>query len=233
MKYLPDNPYEYLVYQSKELLEIGRRDLKNLLFNNKLESISSSTGTRQLVSLEQLSLKQVSNLIGVPANAFNEVKLEILTPYPSGEKDYLKLVRFKDILPSIKFEGDINDTWGTSLYHTDFSFPYNNYKLIVYLNDVGKDCGATVVSDPPIFPTKINGSQSLFENQSKINAADITFKELTGKAGTCVVMNSHLVHRASFPKAPNYRLAMHLGFTLEGKQYHHRNYNKEEFYAKK
>lgn len=231
MKLLPDNPYEYLVYKDDFLLDIARENIIESLLKNNFKSITTESGTRQLINLNSIRLEEVAEYLNIPIGNFTEIKTEILLPCKSQELNYLYRTRFSDILPIDSKPFD-KDEWGTSLYHTDFVFPLNNYKLIIYANDVSSEGGGTVITDPIISPLTINGKQHLFETKEKVSAEDITFKEITGPAGTCMVMNSHLVHRASFPKT-GYRLAMHLGFTLDGDQYFHREYNQREFYDKK
>ena len=114
------------------------------------------------------------------------------------------------------------------MWHTDKTFELNNYKLLVYLNDIKPNQGGLVIADPIISPKYINNKCVLLKENSYINADEITEKEIIGGAGTTTSFNSHILHRANLPEN-GYRYCMHLSFLLPGEQYHHHKYSKNHF----
>jgi hypothetical protein len=79
----------------------------------------------------------------------------------------------------------------------------NNFSLVVYLSDVDKDMGGTILSDPPIVPTYDEKTKetTIFDDDTynKWNSEEIPQIEITGPAGTVVAFHSHRLHRASLP----------------------------------
>ena len=214
-KLYPDNPYEYVVYHDDFLLELGRKLWYDFSINNELEVSQTSNASRQIVRNalpDEETKDSILNYLGIEYyNAINEFKVEAYLPCKEFEDAHLHTSRWEDIIPTET--KTYQEGWPTSSWHTDWGFPLNNYKLIVYLNDVLEGEGGTQIAYPFIFPKKIGERTQLFEDGTKIKPEDITYKEIYGPAGTCMCMSSHMLHRAAFPKS-GYRLAMHISFEL-------------------
>ena len=95
------------------------------------------------------------------------------------------------------------DSYISSFWHLDFGLRLNNFSLVVYLTDVDKGMGGTILSDPPIVPTYDEKTKETTiiddENYNKWTSTEIPQIEVTGTAGTTVVFHSHRLHRASLP----------------------------------
>lgn len=78
----------------------------------------------------------------------------------------------------------------SALWHTDQSCPLNNMVMMIYVDDVEEGMGEFVISDPVI----------TLPITEKIKSNEIGSKHLTGKAGTIIGFNSHVLHRGNIPK---------------------------------
>jgi hypothetical protein len=109
----------------------------------------------------------------------------------------------KDMMVWEELENHTLDHYISSFWHCDFGLPLNNFSSVVYLSDVDKDMGGTILSDPPIVPTYDEKTKetTIFDDDTynKWNSEEIPQIEITGPAGTVVAFNSHRLHRASLP----------------------------------
>lgn len=193
---------------------------------NSINYIKNNIPT-ELVNLFQ---KDVINYLGLETLSVNEIKFEKLGPNHLIDDLHLRRSRFGEIIP-VKEDNlptDYSNTiFYSSLWHTDKSFALNNYKILVYLNDIKEGQGGLIIADPIISPKMIDNKCVLHEVGQTYKADQIKEKETTGPAGTCASFNSHILHRANLPKQ-GYRYCMHLSFLLPGDQYMHAVYSKSQ-----
>ena len=177
--------------------------------------------------LGKMFIEKVIQYLDIESFAVNEIKFEKLGPNHLVDDIHLKRPRFGEIIP-VK-EDNLPTDYGktifySSLWHTDKQFDLNNYKILVYLNDIKEGQGGLTIADPVISPKMVNNKCVLHEEGKTYRADEITGKEITGPAGTCSSFNSHLLHRANLPKE-GYRYCMHLSFLLPGIDHKHDKYS--------
>lgn len=178
--------------------------------------------------LQDMFNKDIIDYLGIRNLNVNEIKFESIGPNQFIDDIHLKRCRFGEIEPVLEdgmpydYEHSI---FYSTLWHTDKSFELNNYKLLVYLNDIDADQGGLMIADPIMSPKMINKKCVLHEERKQYKADSITAHEVIGKAGTCASFNSHILHRANLPKT-GYRHCMHLSFLLPGDEYMHGVYSK-------
>ena len=163
-------------------------------------------------------LGSIIEYLGIADLSLNEIKFEKLGANHHLDNIEDKRTRFGDIILNKHDDlpRDYNSTiFYSSIWHTDKTFHLNNYKLLIYLNDISENQGGLVVADPVISPKRIDGKCALFNHQ-KVNVKDITYNEIIGKRGTTASFNSHILHRANLPKV-GHRYCLHLSFLLTGK----------------
>ena len=189
--------------------------------------------------LSELFLNNVINYLGIKDFSLNEIKFEKIGPNKYLDDAHLKRTRFRDLVATEQDDlpSDYNNTiFYSSFWHTDKFFELNNYKILVYLNDVEESQGGLVIADPIITPKWINNKACLVENSIiaypddgvSVKSDEITFKEVTGPKGTTASFNSHILHRANLPKDKR-RFCMHLSFHLNESQYMHEKYSNNHF----
>ena len=109
----------------------------------------------------------------------------------------------QDMVIAEEFKQYSWDSYISSFWHFDFGKPLNNIPIIVYLNDVDKGMGGTILSDPPIVPRYNEETKETTiiddESYNKWTSEEIPQIEVTGSAGTTVSFSSHRLHRASLP----------------------------------
>jgi hypothetical protein len=250
-KIIPSNVDESKIGFDSKLGEVGLKIYKWLDSMNKIEPSHSfnsiiyrwAFGTsgdnsinyilnRLPSDLSDLFLNDVINYLGISDFSVNEIKFEKLGPNKFLEDVHLKRTRFGDLITTQ--EDDLSTIDGnaevfySALWHTDKFFKLNNYKILVYLNEVDKNEGGLIVSDPHIHPKWINNKAVLIDDGVSVKSNEITFKEVTGLVGTTASFSSHILHRANLPKN-NYRMCMHLSFCLPGEQYEHEKYSNNHF----
>jgi len=246
----PNNHQEYQISSDEELANSGIEIFNYLLENNKItpthtynnityrwaygadgiDSINKVAGDLP-PEYKKIFEESIVNYLGIKNLFTNEIKFEILGPNKYVSDLHLRRCRFGDIKPikeDIQSTNYSNELFYSSLWHTDKTFELNNYKLLVYLNDIKPNQGGLVIADPIISPKYINNKCVLLKENSYINADEITEKEIIGGAGTTTSFNSHILHRANLPEN-GYRYCMHLSFLLPGEQYHHHKYSKNHF----
>ena len=176
--------------------------------------------------LSKLSLDNIINYLDLSEMNVNEIKFEVLGSNKFVDEIHLKRSRFKEIKPikedNLPFNYE-NEIFYSAVWHTDKTFDLSNYKILIYLNDVKKNQGGLVISEPILSPKQINGECVLTENI--IDSDKVEGKEVLGKAGTTASFNSHILHRANLPK-DGYRCCLHLSFILKDKIYKHRKYSR-------
>lgn len=146
------------------------------------------------------------------------VKADKMKSVSSGQRDLIHIAsRVPGILPSKSKPSDAV-FWQSGIFHMDYGFGYDNYKFIIYLNDVEKDEGGVVFTDPIITPYLDDGTrrwegcqETLKLNVEPKTTDELTLDEKIGKKGTVVCFNAHVAHSARFPKN-NVRKAIHLVF---------------------
>ena len=181
------------------------------------------------IQLKNTFNNDIIDYLGIRNLNVNEIKFEILGPNNLVDNIHLKRCRFGEIVPvldddmPIEYEKTI---FYSSLWHTDKSFELNNYKILVYLNDINVNQGGLMIADPIMSPKMIESKCVLHESGVKYNSDTIKSKEVIGAAGTCSSFNSHILHRANLPKY-GYRYCMHLSFLLNDSKYYHNAYSKK------
>lgn len=109
----------------------------------------------------------------------------------------------KDMMVWEELKNHTLDYYISSFWHFDYGLPLNNFSLIVYLSDVDKGMGGTILSEPPIVPTYNYETEKtvIFDDDTynKWNSEEIPQIEVTGSTGSVVCFNSHRLHRASLP----------------------------------
>ena len=182
-------------------------------------------------SLDNLFQEKIINYLGIRNLNTNEIKFEILGPNEYVNDIHLRRCRFGDIKPikednfSKNYQSEI---FYSSLWHTDKTFELNNYKLLLYLNDIPSQQGGLVLADPIISPKYINGKCVLIEENKTVKANEIKEKEIIGEAGTTISFNSHILHRANLPKS-GHRYCFHLSFLLPEEKHYHCKYSQNHF----
>jgi len=126
--------------------------------------------------------------------------------------------RVPGILPSYKSNEMELDFWQSGIFHMDYGFGLDQYKFIIYLDDVEKDEGAVTFTKPLITPyledgtPRWNGTEDTLKlNVEPTNTKDLVLDQKIGKKGSVVCFNSHIAHSARFP-TNNIRRAIHLVF---------------------
>lgn len=183
--------------------------------------------------LEKRQAEQFMSIIdhlGMRELSLNEIKFEKIGSNPYLNDIEEKRTRFGDIILNKHDDlpTDYNSTiFYSAIWHTDKTFQLNNYKLLIYLNDISENQGGLVVADPIVSPKRIDGKCALF-NHHKVNVSDITYTEVIGGRGTTASFNSHILHRANLPKI-GYRHCLHLSFLLPGENYKHSKYSNNHY----
>lgn len=145
------------------------------------------------------------------------LKADWLKPVSDNQRD---LLHTKSRIPGLYPSRDISDIifWQSGIFHMDYGFDLDEYKFIIYVNDVEKNEGGVTFTNPLITPYLENGTprwegiqENLKLNVEPKTTEEITIDEKTGKKGTVVCFNCHIAHSARFPKN-NYRKAIHLVF---------------------
>lgn len=178
-------------------------------------------------NLGQIFVKNVIDYLNIESFAVNEIKFEKLGPNHLVDDIHLRRPRFGEIIPVLEdnLPTDYAKTiFYSSLWHTDKSFALNNYKILVYLNDIEEGQGGLTIADPVISPSMVDNKCVLHEVGQTYKADQIKGKEITGPAGTCASFNSHILHRANLPKQ-GHRYCMHLSFLLPGIDHKHDKYS--------
>ena len=178
-------------------------------------------------SLSTMFQEKIIDYLGIKNLSTNEIKFEILGPNKHVDDIHLRRCRFGDIKPikEDNFSKNYqNEIFYSSIWHTDKTFELNNYKLLLYLNDIPTNQGGLILADPIISPKYINNKCVLLKEDTYINVDEIKEKEVIGKAGTTISFNSHILHRANLPKQ-GYRYCMHLSFLLPGIDHKHDKYS--------
>lgn len=179
----------------------------------------------------KLFKEKIVNYFGLDKLHLNEIKFEKLGVNNLLDDAYLKRTRFGD-LQTQKFD-DLSNNYESEMFysliwHTDKTFDLSNYKILIYLDDIDKNQGGLIVSNPVVSPKRINGKCQLFENASTIPINKLKFKEITGKLGTTASFNSHILHRANLPFR-GFRKCLHLSFLLPNKKHKHNKYSNNHF----
>lgn len=246
----PNNHKEYQVSLDKGLANDGIDIFNYLLENNKItpthtyENITyrwayGADGGDSIAKVannlppkyRKIFEENIIDYLGIRNLFTNEIKFEILGPNKYIDDLHLRRCRFGDLKPikeDIQSTNYSEELFYSSLWHTDKSFELNNYKLLVYLNDIKPNQGGLVIADPIISPKFINNKCVLLKENSYINVDEITEKEIVGEVGTTASFNSHILHRANLP-TEGYRYCMHLSFLLPDTQYYHHKYSKNHF----
>lgn len=155
---------------------------------------------------------------------------ELKSSFKSNQRDLIHIAsRVPGILPSMPSNKMQIDFWQSGIFHMDYGFALNQYKFIIYLDDVEEDEGAVTFTKPLITPYLEDGTPRWegIQDNLKLNVKPITTEELVfdqkiGKKGTVVSFNSHIAHSARFPLS-NTRRAIHLVFNgVEAKEYDRR-----------
>jgi hypothetical protein len=248
LEIVPDNPYSYNVSFDEKIGIVGRDIMKYLkrtnkllvshswkgidyrfafgasgndclgYFNNNMDSVSWDMFFTEIV----LAL-ELNNL------NLNEIKFETLKPNHYLNDVHLRKSRWGDIKPTKPYDyGDNFEIFYSQTYHTDKTFALNNYKILVYLNDIHEDEGGLIISNPIISPKRIDNGCFLFKNKSVVDADGILEKEIIGKMGTITSFNSHILHRANLPKS-GWRDCLHFSFHMPDDQYFHKKYSNNHF----
>lgn len=244
---IPIDSESYKISYDNNLANAGIDIINYLQENNKINLSHSykgidyrwAFGTSGLNSIDYIlnnipdDLKKVFqndiiDYLDIQSLDVNEIKFEILGPNPLVDNIHLKRCRFGEIIPTL--DDDMpkeyeNTIFYSSLWHTDKSFELNNYKILVYLNDIDINQGGLIIADPIMSPKLINSKCVLHEENKTYNSDNIKSKEVIGKAGTCSSFNSHILHRANLPKQ-GYRYCMHLSFLLPSEKHKHAIYSK-------
>jgi len=147
------------------------------------------------------------------------VKADKIKPsLKSHQRDLIHIAsRVPGVLPSMKSEKGL-DFWQSGIFHMDYGFALDQYKFIIYLDDVEKDEGAVTFTKPLITPyledgtPRWNGTEDTLKlNVEPTNTKDLVLDQKIGKKGSVVCFNSHIAHSARFP-TNNIRRAIHLVF---------------------
>ena len=195
--------------------------------NNSIDKISNSLPS----SLSTVFQEKIIDYLGIKNLFTNEIKFEILGPNEHVDDIHLRRCRFGDIKPikEDNFSKNYqNEIFYSSIWHTDKTFKLNNYKLLLYLNDIPSNQGGLILADPIISPKYINNKCVLLKENTYINVDKIKEKEVIGKAGTTISFNSHILHRANLPKS-GYRYCFHLSFLLPEEKHYHCKYSQNHF----
>ena len=161
----------------------------------------------------------------------NEIKFERIGVNSELDDVHLKRTRFGDL--KTQKDDDLSknyhdDIFYSLIWHTDKTFELNNYKILIYLNDVDENQGGLIVTNPVISPKRIDGKCQLFEDRLSVPIEELKFKEVIGELGTMASFNSHILHRANLPKQ-GFRECLHLSFLLPGEEYRHEKYSNNHF----
>tara|TARA_A100001201_G_scaffold120308_1_gene103813 strand:+ start:717 stop:1484 length:768 start_codon:yes stop_codon:yes gene_type:complete len=245
---VPNNPYSYNVSFDENIGSVGRDIMKYLKETNKLQVSHSWKGidyrfafgtsgndclgylnnNMDSVSWDMFFTKIVLALELNDLN-LNEIKFETLKPNHHLDDVHLRKSRWGDIKPTKPYDyGDDFEIFYSQTYHTDKTFALNNYKILVYLNDINEDEGGLIIANPIISPKRVKDKCVLFEDKSTVNANEILEKEIVGKMGTIASFNSHILHRANLPKS-GWRDCLHFSFQMPGEQYFHEKYSNNHF----
>jgi hypothetical protein len=249
-KIVPHNANSYKVSLNSKLGNVGREIYDWLESTNKIKpshkfndiiyrwvfGISGTDSINYVLNnipddLSDLFLTKVINHLGISMFSVNEIKFEKLGPNKFIDNFYLKRSRFGEIITTKQDDmvGDYEKTlFYSTIWHTDKSFNLSNYKILIYLNDVDKDQGGLVISDPILSPKRIDNKCVLIDKGITIRADEIKGKEVMGCKGTTASFNSHILHRANLPKT-GYRYCLHLSFLLPGEKYKHNKYSNNHF----
>jgi len=156
------------------------------------------------------------------------VKADKIKPSLKSDQRYLinTASRVPGILPTYKILEKGLDFWQSGIFHMDYGFGLNQYKFIIYLDDVEEDEGGVTFTKPLITPyledgtPRWNGTEDTLKlNVEPINTEDLVLDQKIGKKGSVVCFNSHIAHSARFP-TNNIRRAIHLVFRgIRAKEY--------------
>jgi hypothetical protein len=237
-QFLPDTPLEYKKSYDSHLADAGEEFLKMVEDRELLKSFNSSNGnpyrwtygeTSGMTLKNDFYVDNFEKYLGVKNIS---IKVDKLYP-PSEQFDIINFStsRVPGIEPSkeaIEYKQKLDklderknfDDWITAWWHMDYGFSLNSYKLIVYLNDVEKDTGGILISNPTITPHLEDGRFRWYydNDELKLNVESITTdnvprEEIIGPKGTAVCFNSHIAHTAKLP-LHSCRKALH--FVIEG-----------------
>jgi hypothetical protein len=244
---VPVDSESYNVSLDTKLANAGIDIMNWLLDNDKLEAshsfndidyrwvfgISGTNSTDYIMNnlpaeLAESFKNDVIEYLGLSTLSVNEIKFECIGPNQYVDDIHLKRCRFGEIEPVLEDDMPFDyehSIFYSALWHTDKSFELNNYKLLVYLNDIDIDQGGLMIADPIMSPKMIDEKCVLHEEGKRYKADSIEGHEVIGKPGTCASFNSHILHRANLPKA-GYRHCMHLSFLLPGDEHKHDIYSK-------
>ena len=248
---IPRDCETYNVGHDATLLQAGRAIFDELEQNGKIVAthnfrgidyrwafgISGDDSTEYIANnlspeLAEVFMRDVIGYLGLADLSVNEIKLERLGPNSYADDIHLKRSRFGEIISTKPDDMPSDyDIFYSQLHHTDKTFQLNNYKLLVYLNDIEEQQGGLIVIDPILSPRWINDKCVLIEEGVTIPADQLSEKEITGPAGTTASFSSHILHRANLPKH-GFRECLHLSFHLPGEQYVHPPYSRNHFINK-
>ena len=249
-KIIPSSVSEYNIGLNKKLGESGLEIFKWLDKNNKINpthsykdvtyrwsfGISGAESIQYVLSnlpqdLSEIFMFDIINYLGILDFDVNEIKFEKIGPNEHLKDIHLKRTRFGDLISTKEdnLPSDYEKTiFYSSLWHTDKFFSLDNYKILVYLNDVSENQGGLIISEPIISPKWINNKAVLIDEGISIKSDEITFREVVGPVGTTTSFNSHVLHRANLPQN-KYRFCMHLSFRLKEQKYTHHKYSNNHF----
>lgn len=242
-QFLPDTPLEYKKSYDSHLADAGEEFLKMVEDKGLLKPINYSKGEPYRWTYGEVGgmlLKEdskecydfyVDNFEKYLGLENLQIKVDIL--YPPGE--HLDILNFANsrvpgIEPSKESleyrhklpteERDKFDDWISAWWHMDYGFYLNSYKFIVYLNDIEKDTGGILMSNPTITPHLEDGrfrwyydNDELKLNVESVTTDNVPHEEIIGPKGTCVCFSSHIAHTAKLP-LHGCRKALH--FVIEG-----------------
>jgi len=141
------------------------------------------------------------------------LRVDKMQPQPNIRDLIHKGSRVPGILGSKEFD---NTFWQSGVFHMDYGFRRDQYKFIIYANDVEEGSGGTVFTEPIISPfldddtPRWEGSgEELKLNVEEVKTTDLNIKEISGPKGSIVCFNSHVAHSARGPK-DGIRKAIHL-----------------------
>ena len=248
LKVIPNDPYSFNITFDKKIGEIGRDVIQYLKNLDKLKvshtwkgidyRLAFGTSGNNCLGYFNDNIENdiwdifFTNIIvplGLNDLNINELKFETIKPNHYVDDVHLRKSRWGDIKSVKPYDyGENFKIFYSQTYHTDKSFALNNYKILVYLNDINKDEGGLIIANPIISPKRIDNNCFLFEDKSMVNSDKILEKEIVGKIGTMVSFNSHILHRANLPKS-GWRDCLHFSFHIPDKKYFHSKYSNNHF----